>query len=45
VIYAKLYPTTLVEEYRKAVRATYADFHGTRGSQAPTPDEVRAGLA
>jgi integrase len=28
MVYAKLYPSTLVEEYRKTVRATYADFHG-----------------
>ena len=28
MVYAKLYPTTLIEEYRKAVRGLYNAFHG-----------------
>jgi len=39
MIYAKLYPSTLVEEYRKTVRATYADFHGADALRAPTLEE------
>jgi integrase len=39
MVYAKLYPSTLVEEYRKTVRATYADFHGPDSLRAPTLDE------
>ena len=35
MVYAKLYPTTLVEEYRKTVRATYLDFHGADSLRAP----------
>jgi len=41
MVYAKLYPATLIEEYRKAVRATYSDFHGPDSLRAPTADEWR----
>jgi integrase len=41
MIYAKLYPTTLVEEYRKTVRATYLDFHGADSLRAPDASEWR----
>jgi integrase len=36
MVYAKLYPSTLLEEYRKTVRATYADFHGPAALRGPT---------
>jgi integrase len=39
MIYAKLYPTTLIEEYRKTVRATYLDFHGTESLRSPDAEE------
>ena len=39
MVYAKLYPTTLVEEYRKTVRATYLDFHGADSLRAPDAAE------
>jgi integrase len=39
MIYAKLYPSTLVEDYRKAVRSSYTDFHGPDSLRAPTPAE------
>jgi Phage integrase family len=39
MVYAKLYPRTLLEEYRKTVRATYADFHGPDALRAPTLEE------
>ncbi len=39
MVYAKLYPSTLIEEYRKTVRATYADFHGPDALRAPTLEE------
>jgi len=39
MVYAKLYPSTLIEEYRKAVRATYSDFHGPDSLRAPTIEE------
>jgi len=41
MVYAKLYPATLIEEYRKAVRATYSDFHGPDSLRAPTTEEWR----
>jgi len=41
MVYAKLYPATLIEEYRKAVRATYSDFHGPDSLRAPTANEWR----
>src|SRR5206468_239058 len=39
MVYAKVYPTTLVEEYRKTVRATYLDFHGADSLRAPDAAE------
>jgi integrase len=39
MVYAKLYPSTLVEEYRKTVRAVYVDHHGTAALQNPTAEE------
>ena len=41
MVYAKLCPTTLVEEYRKTVRATYLDFHGADSLRAPDAEEWR----
>jgi integrase len=41
MVYAKLYPATLVDEYRKAVRATYSDFHGPDSLRAPTLEQWR----
>jgi integrase len=41
MVYAKLYPATLIDEYRKAVRATYTDFHGPDSLRAPTAEEWR----
>lgn len=37
--YAKLYPTTLVEAYRKAVRGTYETIHGPEALCNPTAEE------
>jgi hypothetical protein len=42
MIYAKLYPTTLIEEYRKAVRGLYNAFHGDDSLRNPTADEWAA---
>ncbi len=39
MVYAKLYPATLIDEYRKTVRATYFDFHGSTSLQAPNAAE------
>ncbi|MBV9196643.1 MAG: site-specific integrase [Solirubrobacterales bacterium] len=39
MVYAKLYPSTLVEEYRKAVRAVYTDHHGADSLRNPTREE------
>jgi integrase len=39
MVYAKLYPSTLVEEYVKTVRATYADYHGPDSLRNPTQQE------
>ena len=39
MVYAKLYPTTLIDEYRKTVRATYLDFHGADSLQVPNAAE------
>lgn len=41
MVYAKLYPATLIEEYRKAVRATYLDFHGPQSDRVPDAEEWR----
>ena len=37
--YAKLYPGTLVEAYRKAVRGTYESLHGPQALRNPTAAE------
>jgi integrase len=42
MVYAKLYPRNLVEEYRKAVRGLYNTFHGTDSLKNPTADEWAA---
>ncbi len=42
MIYAKLYPTTLVEEYRKTVRGVYNAFHGKDSLRNPTREEWMA---
>jgi hypothetical protein len=39
LIYAKLYPTTLVEEYRKTLHGIYHKFHGTEALRNPTAEE------
>jgi hypothetical protein len=39
MVYAKLYPATLIDEYRKTGRATYLDFHGADSFRAPDADE------
>jgi len=41
MVYAKLYPATLIDEYRKAVRATYVDFHGPQSDRVPDAGEWR----
>jgi len=41
MVYAKLYPATLIDEYRKTVRAAYADFHGPDSLRAPDAAEWR----
>lgn len=42
MIYAKLYPTQLVEEYRRAMRGLYGDVYGPEASRAPTDQEWAA---
>jgi hypothetical protein len=42
MVYAKLYPTTLIEEYRKAVRGLYNAFHGDDSLRNPTANEWAA---
>jgi len=39
MVYAKLYPTQMIEEYRKAVRGLYNAFHGDDSLRNPTADE------
>jgi hypothetical protein len=39
MVYAKLYPSKLIEEYRKAVRGTYHAFHGDEALRNPTAEE------
>ncbi len=39
MIYAKLYPGTLVDAYRRHVRGLYRSVHGDDALRAPTPDE------
>jgi integrase len=41
MVYAKLYPTKLIEEYRKATRGTYAALHGQDTLRTPTTEEWR----
>lgn len=42
MVYAKLYPRNLIEEYRKAVRGLYNSFCGTDNLKNPTPEEWAA---
>jgi hypothetical protein len=42
MVYAKLYPTTMIEEYRKAVRGLYNAFHGDDSLRNPTAEEWAA---
>jgi hypothetical protein len=42
MVYAKLYPQTLVEEYRKAVRGLYIASHGEESRRNPTTEEWKA---
>jgi integrase len=42
MVYAKLYPRNLVEEYRRAVRGLYNTFHGTDSLKNPTAEEWAA---
>ncbi|MDQ2834602.1 MAG: site-specific integrase [Acidobacteriota bacterium] len=42
MIYAKLYPRNLVEEYRKTVRGLYNSFHGADSLKNPTAEEWTA---
>jgi integrase len=39
MVYAKLYPTTLVEEYRKAVRGSFLTIHGPESLRNPSAEE------
>jgi len=39
MVYAKLYPTQLVEAYRTAVRGAYRTFHGEESLRNPTTEE------
>jgi integrase len=42
MVYAKLYPTTLVESYQQAMRGIYTDVHGTDALRTPTAEEWAA---
>jgi integrase len=42
MVYAKLYPRKLVEEYRKTTRGSYQAFHGREGLRNPTAQEWEA---
>ncbi len=42
MIYAKLYPSQLIEEYRKTVRSLYNAYYGEDGLKNPTADEWAA---
>ncbi len=42
MVYAKLYPTTLVESYRQAMRGIYTDVHGDEALRTPTVEEWAA---
>jgi len=39
MVYAKLYPRRMIEEYRKAVRGLYNAYHGEESLKTPTPEE------
>jgi hypothetical protein len=39
MVYAKLYPRTLVEEYRKAVRGSFLAVHGPESLRNPSAEE------
>jgi integrase len=42
MVYAKLYPHTLVESYRRALRGIYTDVHGRDALRTPTVEEWAA---
>jgi hypothetical protein len=42
MVYARLYPTTLVESYRQAMRGIYTDVHGADAVRTPTVGEWAA---
>jgi integrase len=42
MVYAKLYPQTMVDEYRKAMRGLYIAFHGEESLRNPTAEEWAA---
>jgi hypothetical protein len=42
MIYAKLYPSQLIEEYRKTVRSLYNAHYGEAGLKNPTAEEWAA---
>jgi integrase len=42
MIYAKLYPSQLVEDYRAAMRGLYTDVYGPDATRAPTEEEWAA---
>jgi len=42
MVYAKLYPTQLVEEYRKTLHGVYRAVHGEESSRNPTAEEWAA---
>jgi hypothetical protein len=42
MIYAKLYPSQLIEEYRKTVRSLYSAYYGGDGLKNPTAEEWAA---
>jgi hypothetical protein len=42
MIYAKLYPSQLIEEYRKTVRSLYNAYYGEDGLKNPTAEEWAA---
>jgi integrase len=45
MIYAKLYPSQLIEEYRKTVRGLYNAYYGEDGLKNPTAEEWAAFVA
>jgi hypothetical protein len=42
MIYAKLYPSQLIEEYRKTMRSLYNAYYGEQGLKNPTAKEWAA---